>query len=145
MKDVTIFKSSSDKPFDTFITDLTKEIEAKGFSVPHQEKSNLVDFYQNAGFTLPTNYRHVMLQVCKPEVSSKSLNANPERSVFVQKFIFVYTKGEKTEIRFLCYSNELIAELLGHNEFADAPSDDDFANRMTSAFMAMEAAINAAV
>ena len=95
MADVTIFKNSTDKPLETFLQDLTTEIEAKGFSIHHQDKSDLVKFYRNAGFNLPNQYRHIMLQICKPEVSSKSLFANPERSVFVQKFIFIYTKGEK--------------------------------------------------
>ncbi|MCK4502100.1 MAG: hypothetical protein KAU22_03635 [Desulfuromonadales bacterium] len=145
MSDVTIYKNSTNKPFDTFLADLTKEIEAEGFAIYHRDKSDLVNFYRCEGFDLPDHFKHIMLQICKPASSSKSIYANPERSVFVQKFIFVYTKGEQTEIRFLGYSDQIIGDLLGHNEFEKGPSDDDFATRMKGTYATMEKIVQAAV
>lgn len=145
MSDVVIYKNSSTKPFDIVLTDLTKEIEAEGFTIYHRDKSDLVAFYREAGFELPNHFRHIMLQICKPAASSKSMYVNPERCVFVQKFIFIYTKGDETEIRFLGYSDKIIGELLGHNEFEKGPSDDDFAIRMEGTFATMEKIIAAAV
>lgn len=145
MTDVKIFKNSTEKPFDTFLADLTREIEAEGFSIHHRDKSDLVAFYQSEGVNQPANYKHIMLQICKPEVSGKLLPTNPERGVFVQKFIFIYNRGAKTEIRFLGYSANLIGELLGHHDYGEQPSDDMFADRMETGFATMEKIIQAAV
>lgn len=145
MDNVKIFRNSSDKPFDQFLADLTAAIEAEGFSIHHRDKSDLVKFYRDLGVDMPEWYRHAMIQICKPENSGKSLPRNPERSVFVQKFIFVYNTGEKTEIRFLGYSKDLIAELLGHNQFDQGPSDDAFAERMQGTFATMDKIVKAAL
>ena len=145
MSDVKIFKNSTEKPFETFLEDLTKEIEAEGFSIQNRDKSDLIVFYRGEGVDIPNNYKHVVLQICKPQNSGKVLPANPERSVFVQKFIFVFNKGGKTEVRFLSYSAKLIGALLGHNEFEKGPSDDMFAEGLNGTFGLMEKIINAAV
>jgi hypothetical protein len=145
MSDVQIYRNSSEKPLDVFLADFTKEIEAEGFSIHHLDKSYLVKFYRDLGVQMPENYNHVMLQICKPENSGKALPANPERSVFVQKFFFIYSKNNKTEIRFLGYSAKLIGDLLGHNEFEKGPSDDMFAERMQGTFATMDKIVKAAI
>ena len=138
MADVSIYRNSSDKSFEILIEDLKNAIVASGFSVHHLDRSDLVAFYRNQGVSMPENYRHAMIQMCKPENSGKSLPANPERSVFVQKFFSVYNKGGKTEIRFLIYSPELIVNLLGDDEGIAEPSNKGFAQNMTNAFGAMK-------
>jgi hypothetical protein len=138
MSDVKIFRNSTDKPLDTFVADLSKTVEKRGFALYHQDKADLTAFYRNNGVELPANYKHVILQVCKPQQSGGSLLLNPERSVFVQKFIFAYSKGEKTEVRFLGFSGKLIADLLGHSCFENGPSDDAFGERMEGTFAAMQ-------
>ncbi len=145
MADVQIFRNSSDKPLDVFLKDLEKATEAEGFSIQHRDKSDLVKFYRDQGVDMPANYQHAMIQICKPENSGKALPPNPERSLFVQKFIFVYNKGGRTEIRFLGYSGKLIGELLGHNEFDKGPTDDMFAERMQGTFATMEKIVQTAV
>lgn len=145
MSDVKIFRNSSDKPFAVFLEDLSQQIEAEGFSIHHRDKSDLVKFYQDLGVPMPEDYQHAMIQICKPQNSGKALPVNPERSVFVQKFIFVYSRGEKTEIRHLGYSADLIGELLGHNEFDQGPSDDAFAERMEGTFATMDKIVKAAL
>jgi len=145
MADVEIFKNSTEKPFETFLEDLTREIEAEGFSIQNRERSDLIAFYRGEGIDLPNDYKHIVLQICKPEKSGKSLSANPERCVFVQKFIFVYNQGGKTEIRFLGFSANLVGDLLGHNEFAGGPSDDMFAEGLSATFSLMEKIVQGAV
>jgi hypothetical protein len=145
MSDVKIFRNSTDKPLDEFVADFVKAAEKRGFTLYHQDKADLVAFYRSTGVELPENYRHVMLQICKPQQSGGSLLLNPERSVFVQKFVFAYTKGEKTEVRHLGFSGQLIADLLGHNEFETGPSDDDFGKRMQGTFAAMQEMVEEAL
>lgn len=145
MADVSIYRNSSSKPFDLLVEDLKKAVVAAGFSVHHLDKSDLVAFYRNQGVSMPENYRHAMIQMCKPENSGKSLPANPERSVFVQKFFAVYSTGGKTEIRILVYSPELMIELLGDDEGVTEPSNRSFAQNMTNAFNAMKKIADAVV
>ena len=145
MSDVSIYRNSSNKPFDVLIEDLKRAIVASGFSVHHLDKSDLVAFYRDQGVSMPENYRHAMIQMCKPINSGKSLPANPERSVFIQKFFSVYNQGEKTEIRFLIYSPELIVNLLGDDYEGAEPSNQDFAQNMTNAFGAMKKIADAVI
>lgn len=145
MSDVQIYRNSTDKPFDTFLEDLTKEVEAAGFMISNREKADLIAFYREEGIEIPSNYKHVVLQICKPQNSGKVLPPNPERSVFVQKFIFVYSKGGRTQVRFLGYSAKLMADLLGHNEFEKGPSDDMFAEGLNGTFSTIEKIVQAAV
>ncbi len=145
MSDVKIFRSSTVKPLEDFVADFTSAVEKRGFALYHQDKADLAAFYRRAGVDLPKDYQHVMLQICKPLQSGGTLRVNPERSLFVQKFIFVYTTGETTEIRFLGYSGKLIADLLGHNTFADGPDDDAFGERMTGTFAAMQEMVQEAL
>ncbi len=145
MADVQIFRNSTDKPLGEFVADFSRAAEKRGFVLYHQDKSDLVAFYRSTGVELPDNYQHVMLQICKPQQSGGSLLLNPERSVFVQKFVFVYTKGAATEVRFLGFSGNLIADLLGHNSFDGGPSDDAFGERMEGTFATMQEMVTEAL
>lgn len=145
MTDVQLYKSSTTKPFDVLMKDLKAAVEESGFRIYHHSREDLVDFYRSEGVTMPVNYKHVMLQICKPENSGKVVPFNPDRGIFVQKIIFVYSKGETTELRTLGYSAKLIAELLGHNEFENGPSDDLFAEKMADNFSVMNKIIQKAV
>lgn len=145
MSDVQLYKSSTTKPFETVLKDLEAAVEEFGFRIYHHSREDLVDFYQSEGVTMPVNYRHVMLQVCKPENSGKVVPFNPDRGIFVQKLIFVYNKGETTELRTLGYSANLMADLLGHNEFENGPTDDQFAAKMADNFVTMNKIIQKAV
>ena len=58
-----------------------------------------------------------MIQVCKPQKAGKSLAKNPERAVLMPKFIVVFSKNGKTQIRFLKYSREVVASLADDQEF----------------------------
>lgn len=145
MSDVQIYRNSSDKPLDVFVADLKEVIEGRGFAIYHQDKSDLVGFYRSVGIDLPEHYQHIMLQICKPESSGKSLYTNPERCVFVQKFIFAYSKGDKSHVCFLGFSDQLIGDLLGHNCYENGPDDDVFAERMKGTYATMRAMIEEAV
>lgn len=145
MADVSIYRNSSDKSFEVLIEDLKNAVVASGFSVHHLDRSDLVAFYRQQGVSMPDHYSHAMIQMCKPENSGKSLPANPERSVFVQKFFSVYNKGGKTEVRFLIYSPELIVSLLGDDDGETGPSNQDFAQNMTNAFGAMKKIVDSVV
>jgi len=58
-----------------------------------------------------------MIQICKPTKAAKSLSKNPERAVLMPKFVMVFSKDEKTQVRMLKYGRELISELIDDDEF----------------------------
>lgn len=145
MENVSIYRNSTEKPVAEFVADLTTEIEKRGFGFYHLDKSDLGGFYRSQGVDWPESYQHVALQLCKPENSGNSLQINPERSVLVQKYFFIFNKGDKTEVRFLRYSAQLMGELLGHNEFEKGFSDDVFGERMAGIYAAMQASVEAAL
>lgn len=145
MDNVSIYRNSSEKPLDQFVSDLTAEIEKRGFIFAHTDKSDLAEFYRGHGIDWPENNQHVMLQMCKPENSGKAMQLNPERSLLIPKFFFIYNRGGKTEVRFLRYSQQLMAELLGHNEYDKGFSDDVFAERMAGNFDVMQSCVEAAI
>lgn len=145
MSDVQLFKSSTTKPFEVVLIDLEAAVKEFGFEIYHHDREDLAEFYRSEGVSIPTDYKHVMLQICKPENSGKVVPLNPDRGIFVQKLIFVYNKGETTELRTLGYSAHLMAELLGHNEFEKGPTDDQFAAKMAENFETMNKIIQKAV
>ena len=145
MADVQIFRNRTNKSLEAFVADFTQAAEKRGFALIHQEKSDLVAFYRSHGVELPESYKHVMLQICKPQQSGGALLMNPERSVFIQKFVFVYTEEGQTEVRFLGYSGQLVADLLGHNSFENGPSDDAFAERLEGSFLSMQEMVTEAL
>lgn len=145
MESVSVYRNCTKKPLDDFVADLSTEIEKRGFGFYHLEKSDLGDFYRSQGVDWPKDYEHRVLQLCKPENSGKALQVNPERSMLVQKFFFIFSRDGKTEIRFLRYSQQLMADLLGHNEYEQGFSDDVFAERMAGIFSAMQSSVEAAV
>ncbi len=81
MNDVQLYKSSTNKPFDVLMKDLKEAVEEFGYRIFHHSREDLVDFYRSEGVTMPVNYKHVMLQVCKPENSGKVVPFNPDRGI----------------------------------------------------------------
>ncbi|KAF0187463.1 MAG: hypothetical protein FD168_2586 [Desulfobulbaceae bacterium] len=53
-----------------------------------------------------------MMQVCKPTKADKSLTVNPERAILMPKFVMVFSKDGKTQIRYMSYHADDIAEMV---------------------------------
>lgn len=142
---VTLFNGRTKKNINEFISDLEKSANEQEFIVVHKDKSSLSQFYKENGVTLPQDVDLRMVQICRPDVSGKSLHCNPDRSAFIQKFIFVSAHEDMTAIRFIGYSAGLVAELLGHNTYDVGAGDDEFAKRLESSFQKMKEMIEAAI
>jgi uncharacterized protein (DUF302 family) len=73
------------------------------------------------GGIVPDDFDLHMMQVCKPTKADKSLTANPERSILMPKFVMVFSKGGKTQIRYMSFSAADIAEMVpGDVKFSDS-------------------------
>ncbi|MCK5227387.1 MAG: DUF302 domain-containing protein, partial [Desulfobulbaceae bacterium] len=61
-----------------------------------------------------------MIQVCNPAKAAKSLSANPERAILMPKFIMTFTKNNKTQIRFLRFSEDNIRSVVDDDIFPES-------------------------
>jgi len=77
-----------------------------------------------------------MMQVCKPTKADKSLTANPERAILMPKFVMVFTKEGKTQIRYMSYSAADIAEMV--------PVDPQFPESLAETFAKVRSMIDEA-
>lgn len=128
MKQMSFFRQKTHKSLVQFVSDLESSAESVGFKVVHKGKSNIADFYASNGVMLPKDFDLEMIQICRPEVSGPILYQNPARAVFIQKYIFVFTKNGLTEICALRYSAGVVAELL------EETVDDGFSKRQEESF-----------
>lgn len=68
--------------------------------------------FRKHGGNVPDDFDLHMIQICKPTKADKSLMYNPERSVLMPKFVMVFSKCGKTQVRYLSYSAADIAEIV---------------------------------
>lgn len=112
-----VYRAESAKGVEQFAADFTALVTAQGFSVHNEGKMAMKDVFAAHGKEVAEGFDLHMIQLCKPEKAAKSLSANPERSVLMPKFIMVFSKEGKTQVRMLRYGKELIAELVDDAAF----------------------------
>jgi hypothetical protein len=88
------------------------------------------------GAKVPEEFDLHMIQLCKPAKSSASLIANPERSLFMPKFVMAFSKNGQTEIRYMSYGEEDIREMV--------VGDDAFPDSLTKTFVKIRSMIDEA-
>jgi uncharacterized protein (DUF302 family) len=112
-----VYRAESAKSVEQFAGDFIALVTAKGFTVHNEGKMAMKDVFTAHGQEVVEGFDLHMIQLCKPEKASKSLSANPERSVLMPKFIMAFTKQGKTQVRMLRYGKDLIAELVDDADF----------------------------
>lgn len=131
-----IFRAESSKPLDDVIASLATAASRRGFFIHNESKMDMSRTFGKHGFTMATDFDLHMIQICKPEKAANSLGRNPERAVLMPKFIVVFSREGRTFIRFLRYSQLMIAELI---------DDDEFPESLTKSFDEIVAMIQEAV
>ncbi len=114
---MNIYKNQTNKPLAQFITDFTANVTTRGFLIHNADKMSMAAIFGHHNIASPDGFDLHMLQLCKPEKASKSLFKNPERSVLMPKFVMLFTKEGKTQIRFLYYSQDAVRSILDDEEF----------------------------
>ena len=114
---MNIYKNQTNKPLAQFITDFTANATKRGFLIHNADKMSMAAIFGHHNISSPAGFDLHMLQLCKPEKASKSLFKNPERSVLMPKFVMLFTKEGKTQIRFLYYSQDAVRSILDDEEF----------------------------
>lgn len=95
----------------------------------------MVHHFGHHGVQLANDFDLHMVQVCAPKKSAQSLQTNLERAVLLPKFIVVFSKEGKTQIRMLRLGHELIGELINDDDFPDLNAEmcDDLMNAIKTA------------
>jgi uncharacterized protein (DUF302 family) len=114
----TVLQKESDKSVAAFVASLQNAAAEKGFIVNNPGNMNMAGAFAGHGVTVDPGFDLHMIQICKPDKAAHSLCRNPERAVLMPKFVMAFSRGGRTQVRFLRYSREMIQALVGDPEFA---------------------------
>ena len=112
-----VFQAETDKGIVDFVSDLGRSMAMNGFMIHNDDRMEMVHHFGHHGAELAEGFDLRMVQICAPKRSAKSMMENLERAVLLPKFIIVFTKNNRTQVRMLRLSHELIAELVDDAEF----------------------------
>jgi uncharacterized protein (DUF302 family) len=119
-KAMHIYRSETAKLIERFVKDLSLEAKARGFLIHNEDKMEMAHTFGQHGVEVAEGFDLHMIQVCKPQKAAASLEKNPERAVFIPKFIMTFSRDNSTQIRFQYYSRETVAALVNDDEFPDS-------------------------
>ncbi len=112
-----IYKNKTSKSSPTFARDFAEVAEKNGYLIANVPHMNMAETFRAHGALVQDGFDLHMIQLCKPDKASVSLQFNPERSVLMPKFVMAFGDGEHTQIRFHHYSQENIAALVNCEKF----------------------------
>lgn len=115
-----IFRAESSKSVDDFVASLATTASRRGFFIHNESKMDMARSFGQRGVTVAADFDLHMIQVCKPGKAAGSLSHNPERAVLMPKFIVVFSREGRTLIRFLRYSQQMVADLINDDEFTES-------------------------
>ena len=115
----TVFRTETDKSVAAFIKNLGKTMALHGFIIHNEDRMEMVYHFGHHGVELAEGFDLNMVQVCSPRKSALSMMENLERAVLLPKFIVVFTKDGRTQIRMLLLGRELVDELVDDENFPE--------------------------
>ncbi len=115
MNSDTLYAVESEKSVIRFVEDFAKVAKANDFVINNSATMNMKQTFRAHGGSVPEDFDLHMIQVCKPTKADKSLSHNPERAILMPKFVHVFSKNSRTQIRYLSYTPEQIADLVPHD------------------------------
>jgi uncharacterized protein (DUF302 family) len=114
----TVLQKESDKSVAAFVASLQNAAAEKGFIVNNPGSMDMAGAFAGHGVAVDAGFDLHMIQICKPDKAAHSLCRNPERAVLMPKFVMAFSRGGRTQVRFLRYSREMIEALVDDPEFA---------------------------
>jgi hypothetical protein len=112
-----VFHGQTEKSVAAFISDLSRSMTMHGFMIHNEDRMEMVHHFGHHGVQLAADFDLHMVQVCAPKRSAQSLQTNLERAVLLPKFIVVFSKDGKTQVRMLRFGQELMSELVDDEDF----------------------------
>ncbi|SDO55718.1 DUF302 domain-containing protein [Desulforhopalus singaporensis] len=108
----TLYAVESDKSVTGFVEDFAAVAASNGFVINNRATMDMKKTFQAHGGSVSEDFDLHMIQICKPTKADKSLAANPERAILMPKFVHVFTKNNRTQVRYLGYSPAYIASMV---------------------------------
>ena len=136
MQQDNLFSTETTKNNTQFVKDLGNVAEKYGFIIHNEDKMAMANTFGSHGVEVAEGFDLHMIQLCKPEKAAKSLSVNPERAILMPKFIMTFTKNNKTQIRFLRFSE---------NNIKNVVNDDEFPGSLTETYTVIEKMIREAM
>ncbi len=100
------------KSVSQFVSDFADTVKEYAFVVNNLDTMDMKKTFREHGGEVPDDFDLHMMQLCKPTKADMSLTMNPERSILMPKYVMVFSKDGKTQIRYLSYSAALISEFV---------------------------------
>ncbi len=129
-----LYVTESEKSVKQFVADFAAKVAENAFVVNNADTMDMQTTFREHGGTVPDEFDLHMMQVCKPTKADGSLTANPERSILMPKFVMVFSKDGKTQVRYMSYSAEDIAALV--------PNDPKFPESLAQTFAKIRSMID---
>ena len=117
MQKDNVYAGETTKSNSQFVQDLIVEAKKYGFIIHNEDKMEMAHSFGAHGVEVADDFDLHMIQLCKPQKAAKSLQANPERAILMPKFIMTFTQNDKTQIRFLRFSEENIKNVVDDQQF----------------------------
>ncbi len=132
----TLYCVESHKSVTSFVDDFSSIAERNQFVINNKATMNMKETFSSHGGNVPEDFDLHMMQICKPTKADKSLTANPERAILMPKFVHVFSKNNMTQVRYLSFTLEYIAEMV--------PGDAKFPESLQQTFDKIRSMINEA-
>lgn len=129
-----LYVTESEKSVKQFVADFAAKAAENVFVVNNADTMDMKTTFREHGGTVPDEFDLHMMQVCKPTKADASLTANPERAILMPKFVMVFSKDGKTQVRYLSYSADDIAALV--------PDDPKFPESLAQTFAKIRSMID---
>lgn len=121
-----LYAIESDKNVPQFVADFSAIVKANKFVINNLDTMDMKTTLHQHGGEVPGDFDLHMVHVCKPTKSDKSLTFNQERAIFMPKFIHVFSKDTRTQVRYLRYNPEQVSAMV--------PDDHQFPESLTQTF-----------
>lgn len=125
-KSENVYAVESDKSVARFVEDFAAVAHANDFVINNAETMDMKHTFRSHGGAVPDEFDLHMIQVCKPTKADGSLTLNPERAILMPKFVHVFTRDNRTQVRYLSYDSEDIARLIPGDDLFPASLDETF-------------------
>ena len=120
MKKDNLYATETSKSNHDFVRDLATIAQKSGLIIHNEDKMEMALSFSSHGMEVAEGFDLHMIQVCNPAKAAKSLSANPERAILMPKFIMTFTKNNKTQIRFLRFSEDNIRSVVDDDIFPES-------------------------
>jgi uncharacterized protein (DUF302 family) len=111
----------SEKSVAQFVAGFAEIVKKNAFVVNNSETMDMKKTFREHGGPVPDEFDLHMIQVCKPTKADGRLTMNPERAIFMPKFVMVFSKDGKTQVRYLSYAAaDIAAFVLDDSKFPES-------------------------